>query len=328
MTEGNTPAAAGPPAHIWTAIAGVMADVTGLPKDRKMPKDAHVGEYAFRSAEAVDAAMARAFRDHKLMLQARDLHLEQAQTKVSTQGRDKVWTTVWLRVTYVFTSLVDGSTAEFASAGEGRSDDDKSTNKALTAAKKNALTQAFVVAYQQLDDTDGHHTVIDLPTPAPQPAPAAQETEPQRKAREDYERRRAGQSRVHADGYVDGQPQADWQASQVAAGHGPNTAPNTTPWGVDPEPHPEALAEANNQVRSASRRVVEAELKGQAFVPNAEQGRLVTQAAEAARHARRAKLVHIILWCAQQDLLVFPTGGTSLAAALGTALGMTPAGMS
>jgi ERF superfamily protein len=301
MTEGNAPGTAA----IWPAIVGVMSDVFGLPKDRQMPKEARVGEYAYRSAEQVDAAMARAFRDHKIMLQSRDLHLEHEQTKLSRQGSDRVYTSVWVTVTYVFTSLVDGSVAEFASAGEGRSDDDKSTNKAMTAAKKNALTQAFQVAYEGVEDTDGHRVLMEGDTPAPPVTTPAAETPAQRAAREAFEARRA---------------QASAPAAQAAP---PTTAqPSAAPeHRMIGEVHPEALAAAMEQLAIARRQAADAEAGGESYQPrDAAQAKRCADAVRAATGSPKAKIVQIVLTCAQEGLLPLTTQGGVLASQLSAVL--------
>lgn len=198
MSEGTNQRAELP--AIYAATMAVMTEVQDIGKNRRMPKEAHVGEYAYRSNEDVQQAISAAFRACRIATQSRDVHLEQVQTKVAGRNGDTVWTSVFVTITYMFTSLDDGSTLEFAVAGEGRDNSDKATNKAFTAAHKIAVTQLFEVAYGALDPDSERPMIYQADEDRPPPPPQEDKRTPaQRAAQEAYEaRRNAGMSQQQA----------------------------------------------------------------------------------------------------------------------------------
>jgi hypothetical protein len=199
--DGPTPPAT---AAVWAAILGVMERVTVIGKNRQMPESARVGEYKYRANEDVQDAVSGAFREHTLMTQSRDITLTQTQTNVAGARGTTVWTSVFVTLTYRFTSLIDGSWVEFAVAGEGRDNSDKATNKAMTAAHKTALLQAFELAFT-VTDPDSERPVIhqeDQYRPEP-PAKSDKRTDAQRQAEEAYAARRRANTAPAGDNVPD-----------------------------------------------------------------------------------------------------------------------------
>jgi hypothetical protein len=194
---------------IWAAIVAVMDEVTNIPKTGEMRGKNGAVQYNFVPSSELRARIGKAFRNHALMLQSRDMVATFEGKPVSGASGSTVWTTAQVTLTYVFTSLLDGSTLEFQSAGEGRDSSDKATTKAMTMALKSALSQAFMLATDD-EDPDAQRPEITQDQRYA-PAPPDNRTPEQRAAQAAYEARRTGQ-----------QPDAAQRAEAVA------TAPHPT----------------------------------------------------------------------------------------------------
>jgi hypothetical protein len=177
---------------IHMAVIGVMEDISNVPKTGQMTNRKGELQYRFLKSADVLTAIGTAFRKHAVMVQSKDCRITHAEHSVSGQAGSTLWVSAWVEITYVFTSLVDGSVLEFASAGEGRDSSDKATSKAMTVALKWALTQAFAIATNDTDPEAERPMVVQDPQYAPAPPPA-NETDAQRAAREAYESRRRSQ---------------------------------------------------------------------------------------------------------------------------------------
>lgn len=179
---------------ILVSVQAVMQSVTGIAKAGTY-KDSRTGkvQYNFlRSADAV-AQVGAAFREHGVMIQSRDCHVTYTENSVSRAQGTQLWTSARVEITYVFTSLTDGSTLEFASAGEGRDTADKATSKAMTMALKYTLTQAFTIATNEVDP-DAERPEIEQDGVVQVAKPRGKdETDAQRQAREQFEARQRAQ---------------------------------------------------------------------------------------------------------------------------------------
>lgn len=317
MSDENTAAPAATPA-IYAAVMGVMADVRAIGKNRTMPPEAKVGEYAYRSAEDVENAVAASFREHMIMTQSTITRAEYTENTVSSQRGTTVWTSCRLTVRFRFTSLVDGSFVEFEAPGEGRDNSDKATGKAMTSAHKSAVTTAFEVAYHHADPEAERPMVTQAHAdrPAPPPAPDNR-TDAQRQAEEAYRQRRAAgvaaQTRP-ADPDPLARATADLQDGL-----------NAQPIGSNPVQQAFDLDKmAHAALSRASKIVVENDLKGKSFEPQNDQQaarcRDAIRAAEAA--PSRAEVNKIILQAEKEGLLHITVDSAAVGYRLNAARGM------
>lgn len=335
MSEGtNVP-------HILTAIRAVMAEVTGVTKSGEMTNRKGEHQYNYvRSAELV-GKIGAAFRAHGVMTQSCDLGTTVVQAPVSGGSGSVMWTTVVVELTYKFTSLHDFSTVEFAVAGEGRDPSDKSTAKAMTMAYKSALQQAFSIATDEKDPDaerpesfqEHRHT----------PPPPDTRTDAQRKAEEEYARRRAGgpvaqdvtgpDVRAHRDYSTPESRDARRTAETPAQQARQQAAPQNRP--ADPDPVATAAqveqgdpndpnVQAGRVLATAARETVQADLRGESRHPSsdAQRARALDCLRAASATTDRAMLNKIVLRAAQEDLLTLnvneATVGAHLAAIRGT----------
>lgn len=129
---------------VYQAINAVCAELaeSGIAKNRRNEE----GDYAYRGIEDVLKALAPLLARHKLCALPRVLERE----AVSGRGTDRL---VVLRVAFDLVSAIDGSIHVIESFGEAIDDSDKGTTKAMSAAYKTAMLQAFCIPVPQ-DDAD------------------------------------------------------------------------------------------------------------------------------------------------------------------------------
>lgn len=165
QTEGDQPTTGPsnpevPKQHILTAIRAVMATVRGIAKAGEMRASTAVNariQYRFQKYDDMAEAIGTAFRDHGVMTQGTITEISYHNwDKKNKDGGTTMWTSCRLRKAFSFTSLVDGSHVTIEAAGEGSDSSDKATNKAETAAYKNAIKQAFTLS--TADDADPDET--------------------------------------------------------------------------------------------------------------------------------------------------------------------------
>lgn len=148
MTEPNTAPA------IYAAMHEVMTSVRGFAKSGHISGGG--ANYSFQRFEDMAEKIGDAFRAHKIFVQATvtDHSLVTWEKHGTYNGKPTV--TTWARATvtkaFSFTSLVDGSTLTVEARGEGTDNSDKATNKAETAALKNALKHGLMLSTR--DDAD------------------------------------------------------------------------------------------------------------------------------------------------------------------------------
>jgi hypothetical protein len=322
MPEGTNTTEAAP--AIYAAAIAVMGMVKAIGKDHNMPAEARVGEYAYRSNEDVQEAIAAAFRECAIATQSRDLVLTQAQTSVQGRNGSTLWTSVWVTITYQFTSLEDGSFLEFTAAGEGRDNSDKATNKAMTAAHKTALTQLFEVAYNAPDPERERPMTVQEDAYRPAPPPQADNrTDAQRKAEADYQARRSAPQDANA-----ADPARPAQA-RPADPDPVGTATRNLQQGMDAQPVNGVLEleqQATRVLATAHRDYVRADMGHKIHQPTdaqrerAQNALVAIGAAKDRDHANR-----IVLQCQTEGLLLFTVGGDPVAASLAAARNTYPA---
>ena len=121
---------------VYQAINAVTADLAtrGIPKSHRNEE----GDYAYRGIEDVLRVLAPLIATHKLCVLPRVIERE-----MTRRGRGEQL--VVLRVAFEFVSAVDGSRHVVESYGEAIDDSDKGTAKAMSAAYKGAMLQAFCI---------------------------------------------------------------------------------------------------------------------------------------------------------------------------------------
>lgn len=148
-------------AHIFSAIREVMAAVRGVAKAGEMksnPNSRQV-QYTFQKYDDMAEAIGKAFRDQGVMTQVQVINCGRDSWDKPTQTGSTRWTSAWVHMAFHFTSLVDGTTVEVQALGEGADSSDKATNKAQTAAYKNALKIALTLSTSE-DDPDASRPEI------------------------------------------------------------------------------------------------------------------------------------------------------------------------
>lgn len=144
---GNSNEAAVAPGKIYSAIAGVMADVGYVAKDKVNKQQG----FKFRSIDDVYNALHPALAKNKVFIVPRVL--EQKREDVVTKSGGKM-VLVICKIKFTFFAE-DGSFIETVIIGEGLDTGDKATNKAMAIAYKYACFQVFCIPTEELmDDPD------------------------------------------------------------------------------------------------------------------------------------------------------------------------------
>ena len=127
---------------VYQAINAVAAELatSGIAKSQHNDE----GDYAYRGIEDVLNALAPLLARHKLCVLPRVLEREALRGRGGEQR-------VVLRVGFDLVSAIDGSSHVVESFGEAIDDSDKGTAKAMSAAYKAAMLQAFCIPVPQED---------------------------------------------------------------------------------------------------------------------------------------------------------------------------------
>jgi hypothetical protein len=135
--------------RVYAAICAVTAELagTGIAK-------AHVNQdeaYAYRGIDDVMKRLAPVLARHRLCILPRVLE----RTRCERHGRkDGLLQSVALKVAFDLVSARDGSLHTVEAYGEALDAGDKATSKAMSAAFKYAMLQAFCVPVEGRDDSD------------------------------------------------------------------------------------------------------------------------------------------------------------------------------
>jgi hypothetical protein len=146
---------------VYKAIAAVMADLAkvGIAK-----KDTNTFDnYKFRGIDAVYNALAPLLSSHGLVILPRVLE-RTSEERVSKKGDALFYITV--KAEFDFVAAEDGSKHTVCAYGEAMDRGDKGTNKAMTAAYKYAMFEAFCIPTEGSDDADAE--THDVKPAAPQ----------------------------------------------------------------------------------------------------------------------------------------------------------------
>lgn len=127
---------------VYEAINAVAAELSEIGIAKRHRHEA--GEYHYRSIEDVLNALAPLLAKHKLCVLPRMLEREGQSCGASAQ-------LVTVRAAFDLVSALDGSRHTIESFGEAIDEGDKGTAKAISAAYKSAMLQAFCIPVPQED---------------------------------------------------------------------------------------------------------------------------------------------------------------------------------
>jgi len=134
---------------VYGAINAITAELakSGIPKNRTNEVD----DYKYRSIDDVLDRLAPLLSKHRLCILPRALERSVIE-RSDEQGRLLLHVT--LRVSFSLTSVEDGTSHIVEAFGEALDDSDKATAKAMSAAYKAAVVQAFCIPVAGTEDPD------------------------------------------------------------------------------------------------------------------------------------------------------------------------------
>lgn len=138
---------------IYRAIAGVIADVGSVAKDKVNKQQG----FKFRSVDDVYNALHPALAKNKVFIVP--TILEQTREAVATKNGTRM-TLVICKIKFTFYAE-DGSNVESVITGEGLDTGDKATNKAMAIAYKYACFQVFCIPTEDMIDPDAERPEIE-----------------------------------------------------------------------------------------------------------------------------------------------------------------------
>uniref|UniRef100_A0A6M3XB45 Putative Erf family protein n=1 Tax=viral metagenome TaxID=1070528 RepID=A0A6M3XB45_9ZZZZ len=131
---------------IFERMAKVMQDVDFIGKDRK-----NTGQnYNFRGIDDVYNALHEKLAANQIFV-APGVIAAHHEERTSKSGSVLIYRIITMRYRFYTT---DGSFVEMESIGEGMDPGDKSSNKAMSAAQKYALIQAFLIPTKEEKDSE------------------------------------------------------------------------------------------------------------------------------------------------------------------------------
>ena len=146
------------PGKIYAAIAGVIADVGFVAKDKINKQQG----FKYRSVDDVFNALHPALAKNKVFIVPRILERNCATIGKTQKGADMIKVVCKIKFTFF---AEDGSSVESVIVGEGLDTGDKATNKAMAAAYKYACFQVFCIPTEELmNDPDGESQELEEDT--------------------------------------------------------------------------------------------------------------------------------------------------------------------
>lgn len=141
---------------VFGAISAITAELSkvGIAKDRKNDQQ----NYKFRGIDDMHNALSPLLAKHKLVILP---EVEERIERIAKSNAGKDLNFVVLKVRYSFISAEDASIFHVVTMGEGMDSADKATNKALSAAYKYAVIQAFSIPVEGTPDADADSDTID-----------------------------------------------------------------------------------------------------------------------------------------------------------------------
>ena len=148
---------------VYAAINAITAELatTGIPKTRINEVD----DYRYRSIDDVLNRLAPLLAKHRLCVLPRVLERQ----VIERQGDEQLLVDVTLRVAFSLVSAEDGSSHLIEAFGEALDPGDKGTAKAMSAAYKSAMIQAFCIPVGDLEDADATSHRLAAKTHVPEP---------------------------------------------------------------------------------------------------------------------------------------------------------------
>lgn len=145
---------------VFEAISTITGELSkiGIAKDRENKQQG----YSFRGIDQVYNALAPLLAKHRLNILP--MVLERAEKVVQSKSGGNL-NFVTLKVNYAFVSAEDASSFMVTTYGEGMDSADKATNKALSAAYKYAVIQAFAIPVEGQPDADADAHEEAAPAP-------------------------------------------------------------------------------------------------------------------------------------------------------------------
>jgi hypothetical protein len=149
---------------VYAAINAITAELagSGIPKTRFNEVD----DYKYRSIDDVQNRLAPLLAKHRLCVLPRVLK----RHVIERQDADgQLLIGVTLRVAFALVSADDGSSHLVEAYGEALDTSDKGTAKAMSAAYKSAMIQAFCIPVGDLEDADASSHTLAAKTHMPEP---------------------------------------------------------------------------------------------------------------------------------------------------------------
>ena len=151
--------------HVINAVQSALSK-SGISKDQT---NAQQG-YKFRGIDDVLNTLSPLLAEHKLLILPRMVSRQCEQYK-NAKGNPVFH--VLLEAEYDFTAVEDGSLKTIKVFGEAMDSSDKATNKAMSAAYKYAVIQAFAIPIEGEMDADSETHELSVPQQALPTRPAA-----------------------------------------------------------------------------------------------------------------------------------------------------------
>lgn len=136
---------------VYAAISACTADLLG--GVAKGQRNAAQG-FNFRGIDQLMNAVAPVISRNGLVILPRVLERSREERETAKGGAMHF---THIRVAFDFVSVKDGSMHTVETFGEAQDSGDKSTNKAMSAALKYALMQAFMIPTEDMADADAHN---------------------------------------------------------------------------------------------------------------------------------------------------------------------------
>ena len=147
---------------IYPAMAAIMSSITALEKSRQNQAQG----YRFRGIDDVYNMLHEIMADNGVFCLP-NVVADRHEERTNQRGTGLIYRIVTMRYTFMAS---DGSSVEATAIGEGMDSGDKATNKAMSAAQKYALLQAFLIPTDDEKDSEN-----DSPKVAPRQAPPAKQ---------------------------------------------------------------------------------------------------------------------------------------------------------
>jgi hypothetical protein len=149
---------------VYGAINAITAELagSGIPKAHTN----EVGQYQYRSIDDVLNRLAPLLAKHRLCVLPRIIEREVVERVGVNQ---ELLIAVAVRAEFMLVSVDDGSSHAVGAWGEALDGGDKATAKAISAAYKSAMIQAFCIPVAQAEDADADTKRLSERTHAPEP---------------------------------------------------------------------------------------------------------------------------------------------------------------